>query len=113
MLPPLHRLVCNRVNGTGCTNLEGKGGEGREGERRRGEEVLVCWVAVCRWWQHLKLVGHHVAQALIVDVVHKDVRLQFLSIDTTVYSLVAIVIVTTCAVRCILYFVHTLLSTIS
>ena len=46
MLLPLHRLVCNGVNGTGCTNLEGKGregrgraekgGEGRGGEGRRG-----------------------------------------------------------------------------
>ena len=36
-LPPLHRLVCNRVNGTGCTNLEGKGGEGRGREERGGE----------------------------------------------------------------------------
>ena len=62
----------------------------------------MCWVAVCRWWQHLKLVRHHVEQALI-DVAHKDVCLQLLSIDTTVHSLVAIVIVTTCAVRCILY----------
>ena len=102
-LPPLHRLVCNRVNGTGCTNLEGKGGEGRGREERgregrRGEErggekggeaMLVCWVAVCRWWQHLKLVRHHVVQALIVDVAHKDVRLQLLSIDTTVHSVVA------------------------
>ena len=103
-LPPLHRLVCNRVNGTGCTNLEGKGGEGRGreergGEGRRGEErrgegkggeaMLVCWVAVCRWWQHLKLVLNHVAQALIVDVAHKDVHLQLLSIDTTVHSVVA------------------------
>ena len=118
-LPPLHRLVCNRVNGTGCTNLEGKGGEGRgreergregrRGEERGGEEkgveaMLVCWVAVCRWWQHLKLVRHHVVQALIVDVAHKDVRLQLLSIDTTVHSVVAIVIVPTCAVRYILYF---------
>ena len=74
--------------------------------------MLVCWVAVCRWWQHLKLVRHHVAQALI-DVANKDVCLQLLSIDTTVHSLVAMVIVTTCAVRCILHFVHTLLSTIS
>ena len=107
-LPPLHRLVCNRVNGTGCTNLEGKGGEGRGregrggegrgGEGKGGEAVLVCWVAVCRWWQHLKFVRHHVAQALIVDVAHKDVRLQLLSIDTTVHSLIAIVIVPTCAV---------------
>ena len=87
MLPPLRRLVCNRVNGTSCTNLEGKGGEGRGreergGEGRRGvekggegrreegrggkggEAMLVCWVAVCRWWQHLKLVRHHVAQVL-------------------------------------------------
>ena len=51
--------------------------------------MLVCWVAVCRWWQHLKLVRHHVVQALIVDVAHKDVRLQLLSIDTTVHSVVA------------------------
>ena len=36
-LPPLHRLVCNGVNGTGCTNLEGKGGEGRGREERVGE----------------------------------------------------------------------------
>ena len=36
-LPPLHRLVCKGVNGTGCTNLEGKGGEGR-GREERGRE---------------------------------------------------------------------------
>ena len=109
-LPPLHRLVCNRVNGTGCTNLEGKGGEGRGreergregrrgeergGEGKGGEAMLVCWVAVCRWWHHLKLVRHHVAQALIVDVAHKDVRLQLLSIDfcahTSQYNIIVCV----------------------
>ena len=109
-LPPLHRLVCNRVNGTGCTNLEGKGGEGRGreekggegrtgdergGEGKGGEAMLVCWVAVCRWWQHLKLVLNHVAQALIVDVAHKDVRLQLLSIDfcahTSQYNIIVCV----------------------
>ena len=56
-LPPLHRLVCNRVNGTGCTNLEGKGGEGRGREERgreerrgegRGREGRQCW---CAGWQ--------------------------------------------------------------
>ena len=60
MLPPLHRLVCNGVNGTSCTNLEGKGGEGRgreergregrRGEERGGEgrEWRQCW---CAGWQ--------------------------------------------------------------
>ena len=37
MLPLLHRLVCNGVNGTGCINLEGKGEEGRGREERGGE----------------------------------------------------------------------------
>ena len=49
MLPTLHRLVCNGVNGTGCTNLEGKEGEGRGREERggkgRGGEERQCWCA--------------------------------------------------------------------
>ena len=52
-------------------------------------------MAVWRRWPDLELVGHHVAQPLVVDATHKDVRLQLLTIDTTVHSLVAIVIVPT------------------
>ena len=52
MLPTLHRLVCNGVNGTGCTNLEGKEREGRGREERggkgRGGEERQCW---CAGWQ--------------------------------------------------------------
>ena len=44
----------------------------------------------------LKLVGHHVPQALVVDNTEKDVRLKLPPVHSRVYPLVTEVIVASC-----------------